>query len=274
MERWCESPWTTLSSQRDRYKLLIVDDQEQQLKKYTKLFANDFECLTAMSGEAAIDLFHEAAPQVILSDVKMPGGISGFDLCQHIKSISPQTIVILASSYNNTASRIKGYESRADAYLNKRTNDREVYLKVRNLLYTKNNVMADFPTDETDELKSVNSFEEKAKSIISNFYRTPLHLRSREKIDLELVSKTLHKSSRTIQRDFSKEVGSTFSDFHNTVRLEIAADLLISTDQSINEVAEELSFGSPSIFSKSFKLLYKVTPSKYRHDYFQQEEWR
>jgi len=258
--------------QNDTYKLLIVDDEEQQLKKYSLLFGQDFDCFTAMSGEAAIEIFQQEMPHAILCDVKMPGGMSGFDLCQQVKSVSPQTIVILTSSYNNTSSRLKGYESRADEYLNKLTGDQELYLRVRNLVYTQNKIPASFPSDETDPLKSVNSFEEDVKSILHEYYETPVHLRLALKIDLDTIAERLHKSSRTIQRDFLREVGCTFSDFHNQVRLSIAAKLLINTDKSIKEIAEELSFSSPSVFSKSFRLLYEVTPSKYRYNYLDSEE--
>ena len=258
--------------QNEIYKLLIVDDDEQQLKKYSALFAQDFNCFTASSGEAAIEVFHDKAPHAILCDVKMPGGMSGFDLCQQVKSVSSQTIVILTSSYNNTSSRLKGYESRADEYLNKLTNDQELYLRVRNLVYTQNRVPASFPASETDSLKSVNVFEDDVKSILHEYYETPVHLRIALKIDLETISKRLHKSNRTIQREFLREVGCTFSDFHNQVRLSIAASLLINTDKSIKEISEELSFSSPSVFSKSFRLLYEVTPSKYRYNYLDSEE--
>jgi DNA-binding response OmpR family regulator len=188
------------------YKLLIIDDQVQQLKQYTKLFRNDFECFTATSGESGIDIFHQESPHIILCDVRMPGGMSGFDLCQKIKSISPQTVIVLASSYNNTADRIKGYESRADEYLNKMTTDQEVYLKVRNLVYTNNNTPASFPSEETSSLKSIDAFEDIARSIITEFYKTSLHHRKNLRIDLDLMSEKMHKSSRTIQRDFSKKL--------------------------------------------------------------------
>ena len=250
-----------------RYKLLIVDDQEQQLKKYARLFANDFECFTATSGEIAVEIFDNELPHIILSDVKMPGGMSGFDLCQKIKSYSPQTIIVLASSYNNTADRIKGYEARADEYLNKMTTDQEVYLKVRNLLFTKNNIPATFASEESEPLKSADSFEDDVRNILTSYYQTASHLRSADKIDLKIIAKTIHKSQRTVQRDFSKKIGCTFSDFHNNVRLDIAAHLLLNSDKSIKDIAEELSYSSPSIFSKNFKQVHGVTPSKYRYNY-------
>jgi len=252
-------------------KLLIVDDQEQEVKKYSRLFKADFECITALSGESALALFHEETPEFVLSDVKMPGGMSGFELCQQIKSESPKTIVVLVSSYNNTAYRIRGYESRADEYLDRNTSDQEVYLKVRNLLYTKNNIPATFTTSKTTELSNTNSFESDVKAMIIDYYQTPLHCRTKQKLDLEAVSKKLHKSVRTVQREFVKEVGCTFSDFHNNMRLRIAAELLISSEQSIKEIAETLNFSSPSSFSKSFRLVHNVTPSKYRYNYLQED---
>ncbi len=254
------------------YQLLIVDDQAEQLKKYVRLFQQDFECFTASSGEAAIEIFQQEDPHIILCDVKMPGGMSGFELCQYIKSHSPQTIVVLISSYNNRTSRIKGYESRADEYLNKMTDDEEVYLKVRNLVYTKNNTPASFAGNKANPPEPEESFEGDITAIIRAFYKTPTHLRAMDKIDLTLISKEMHKSNRTIQRIFSKEIGSTFSDFHNQVRFSIAAKLLINSELSIKETAEQLGFCSPSVFSKGFKDMYNMTPSNYRHNYLQEDQ--
>lgn len=250
-----------------RYKLLIVDDDVLQLKKFTTLFEEGFDCFDATSGEAAFEIFQQEAPHAILSDVKMPGGMSGFELCKRIKSISPQTIVMIVSSYNNTAMRILGYKSRADEYLNKTTGDQEIYLKVRNLVYTKYDIPAVFSSDEATPIKSINSFEDEVKAIIYEYYKTPAHFRSAVKIDLDTIAKKLHKSNRTIQRDFAREVGSTFGDFHNQIRLRMAAKLLINTDRSISEISEDLCFSSPSVFSQNFRAIHGVTPSKYRHNY-------
>ena len=257
--------------QNKRYKLLIVDDDVLQLKKMSTLFKEGFECFEAASGEAAFDIFKQEAPHAILSDVKMPGGISGFELCKRVKSISPETIVMIASSYNNTAMRILGYKSRADEYINKTINDQEMYLKVRNLVYTKYNIPAVFSNDEATSLMSINSFEDEVKAILYEYYETPIHFRSATKIDLDTIANKLHKSNRTIQRDFAREVGSTFGDFHNQIRLRIAAQLLINTDRSISEISEDLCFSSPSVLSQSFRAVHGVTPSKYRHNYLDEE---
>lgn len=256
--------------QNNRYQLLIVDDDELQLKKYTALFREDFGCFTAVSGEIALEIFTQEKPHAILCDVKMPGGMSGFDLCQKIKSVSPQTLIILVSSYNNSASRITGYESRADVYLNKMTSDKEIYLKVRNLVYTQQRAPAYFP-DTSIEPVVVSSFEDDVTAIICEHYETPLHLRTAAKIDLETVAKKLNKSSRTLQRDFAREISSTFRDFHNQIRIGIAAKLLINSHKSISEISETLCFSTPSVFSQQFKLAYEMTPSKYRHNYLDEK---
>jgi YesN/AraC family two-component response regulator len=257
--------------QNNKYKLLIVDDDVLQLKKYTALFKQDFDCFNAISGEVALEIFEQEKPHAILCDVKMPGGMSGFDLCQKIKSASPQTIIILASSYNNSTSRIMGFESRADEYLNKMTSNQEIYLKVRNLVYTQQNIPASFPETSINPLV-VNSFEDDVKAIIYGHYEIDLHVRIEVKIDLDTVAQKLNKSSRTLQRDFAREIGSTFRDFHNQLRMEIAAKLLINSQKSISEISELLCFSTPSVFSQKFKITYRMTPSKYRHNYLDAED--
>jgi YesN/AraC family two-component response regulator len=243
-------------------KMLLIDDQTQATRWYLSLFSEEFYCITANSGEEGLIAFDYHSPKIVLCDVKLSKQISGFDICRKIKSTSPKTIVILVTSYNNTNSRIKGLESRADDYIDKMINEREFKLKVRNSYLTKYEIPTEFLNIE--KKYKLNSFEEKVKSIIHDYYKNSIPNNKNSALSLEYLSTKINKSCRSIQRGFLKETNCKFSSFHRKIRLKIACDLLLDDSNSIAFISEYLCYSSPSIFSRDFKETHGVTPSKYR----------
>ncbi len=63
---------------------------------------------------------------------------------------------------------------------------------------------------------------------------------------------------------FAKETGMSVTDYINRARVDRAKILLLSTDDDIQSIAEQLSFGSRSYFSRVFSELVGTTPVKYR----------
>ena len=64
-------------------KILVVDDEEMMIKLITKVLSEKYEVLTASSGEEAIKIFEESKPDLILSDLLMPG-MSGFEMHERL----------------------------------------------------------------------------------------------------------------------------------------------------------------------------------------------
>jgi len=92
-----------LMRQRDKYKILIVDDEELILDLLSKAFSkyqNKFEIKTASSGFEAGVLVASFSPDLVLLDLKMPG-IDGFEICKRIKSTpeTRKTKVIVMTGY-------------------------------------------------------------------------------------------------------------------------------------------------------------------------------
>lgn len=119
-----------------RLRILLVDDSEDSralLSAY--LQASGYECLHADSGEAGLRQAQRLHPDLILLDVLLPNR-DGYDICQALKR-QPDTHgipVILVTSLEDSASRIRGFEADADEFLSKPVHRDELLARVASML--------------------------------------------------------------------------------------------------------------------------------------------
>jgi len=91
---------------------------------------------------------------------------------------------------------------------------------------------------------------------IENYYNTA--------IKLSLIANLYNMNHQYLCRLFKKETGENFSGYLNRIRVENAARLLESTDESILEIALSVGFNSPSYFDAVFRKHHSVAPYQYR----------
>jgi class 3 adenylate cyclase len=117
-------------------------DDNPDLRAYVShvLQGQGYLVRTARGGELALDMIQNQLPDLILTDLMMPG-MSGLELIQHLRAddrLRSVPIILLTAKVDDE-SRIEGVEQGADAYLGKPFNDRELLAEVRNLLALKAN---------------------------------------------------------------------------------------------------------------------------------------
>lgn len=82
-------------------KILIVDDVEMMREMLRSILKNDADVFLASNGEEALEKFRERQPDLVISDVDMPG-MDGMKLLRIIKAESPETPVIIMSGLGET----------------------------------------------------------------------------------------------------------------------------------------------------------------------------
>jgi signal transduction histidine kinase len=103
--------------------ILLVDDEEG-IRKVLGISLTDsgYEVLTAASGEEALGAFRLAAPQIVLTDIKMPG-MDGIALLRRIKEEKPETEVIMITGHGDLDLAIKSLQFEAADFITKPIND-------------------------------------------------------------------------------------------------------------------------------------------------------
>ncbi|WP_407710095.1 response regulator [Arthrobacter nitrophenolicus] len=106
---------------RDAMTVLVADDDAGSLlvaKAAVEKYGH--QCIVAADGETAWQLFQERRPQVVVSDLVMPG-LNGFDLCRAIRAseASSYTYVVLLTSHGAQEDVLEGMRAGADDYISK-----------------------------------------------------------------------------------------------------------------------------------------------------------
>src|SRR4029453_14916086 len=83
-------------------RILVVDDEPSMREMLAiMLFKEGFEVLVAESRAAAAKVFAQGAVDMVITDVKLPDG-DGIEILRHVKSASPETVVIVMTAYGST----------------------------------------------------------------------------------------------------------------------------------------------------------------------------
>lgn len=114
--------------------ILLVDDDDSQRKVIEFWLHEDgFSTLMAADGKAALRMFEERSPRLVIADIRMPG-MSGVDLLSKIKAINQDTPVILMTAFGTVNSAVDAMKLGAADYLLKPLNPDELKIVVRRAL--------------------------------------------------------------------------------------------------------------------------------------------
>ncbi len=114
-------------------KLLIVDDDTTLLRFLTDYLVQEgFVVQSADRGQAALRLFYEARPDLVVLDVMMPG-MDGWEVCARLRELS-ETPVILLTAKTSEADKLRGFRLGVDDYITKPFSLAELRARVRAVL--------------------------------------------------------------------------------------------------------------------------------------------
>ena len=126
------------NGQKDKAKLLIVEDNKDMRMYIQSVLSNTFQCYTAENGQVAWDWLNDATkiqPDLIISDLMMPF-MDGFELLEKIKASDKwrTTPVIMLTARSAQDDRLKALTIGIDDYLTKPFDAEELVVRVNNLL--------------------------------------------------------------------------------------------------------------------------------------------
>ncbi|NJL97359.1 MAG: response regulator transcription factor [Synechococcaceae cyanobacterium SM2_3_2] len=126
-----------MSSDLDRPSRILLVDDEPGLREAVQAYLEDsgFEVVAAVNGQQAFQLLSTAQPDLVISDIMMPG-MDGYQFLAQLRQLDAYSHlpVVFLTAKGMTADRIQGYRAGADVYLPKPFDPEELVAIVENLL--------------------------------------------------------------------------------------------------------------------------------------------
>lgn len=260
-------------------KLLVVEDNESLNTFIASLFADKYSVLQAYDGSTGLQIAMEETPDIIISDIKMPGDIDGYTLCREIKQ-NPSTChlpVVLLTAKTLDENKIHGYECGADAYLCKPFSPDVLVACINNLAAKRQQnaslVLAN--AGHTDgETPIVSNVEQDLSPLDKRFLeKLYAYLESNldnSELNVNMLGRELGFSRTNFYRKVKALTGVSPTDLLRVYRLNRAAELLLTREFTVGEVADKIGFVSQSHFSSLFRKHFGVSPRAYVAGHFPQ----
>jgi two-component system response regulator YesN len=247
-------------------KLLILDDDIQIREGVEKSI--DWQCIgidevkSAGDGVSGLKIALSFRPDIILSDVRMPG-INGLDFLRKIKELLPHAKVILISGYDDFEYLQKAVKYKADAYELKPVKVRhliDLVAEMKERIAGEKQNAASAPSRETPRYTP--KITKAVEYINAHFDKS---------VSTAALSKILGLTPNYFSAVFKRETGISFNAYLNKVRLDSAAYLLEHTGLLVYEIAGQCGFHDYIYFSQAFKKAFNCSPRTFRENKKQSE---
>ena len=241
--------------------VLVIDDNADIRSYVNSLLQAEYSVIEAEDGSEGIRKAMKHVPDIIISDVMMPG-IDGIECCRRLKS-ELQTChipVILLTACSLDEQRIQGYDGGADSYISKPFSSQLLLARVRNLIDSHRRLKQFFGDGQTLAREDVcdmdKSFVEKFKGLIETKM-------SDSGLNVEDLGKEMGLSRVQLYRKIKSLTNYAPNELLRMARLRKAASLLSSSELTVSEIGYEVGFSSPSYFAKCYKEEFGESPTDF-----------
>jgi DNA-binding response OmpR family regulator len=260
-----ESGASAASRGDDVTTLLVVDDNADLRSYVRSRFVSRYRVVEAADGADALLRAREIVPDLVISDVMMPG-TDGHALCAALRA-SPETDfipVILLTALADQSERIAGLGRGADDYIVKPFDMRELEARVENLISSRRLLRERFSGKQV-QLRTAVEADSAADKEFINRVRSAIETNiSDPDFGVNELARAVFQERTYLFRRVREVFEETPSDLLRRLRLERSKGLLEDGRGSIAEVAYGSGFNSVSHFCRIFRAAYSVTPTEWR----------
>ncbi|WP_375447264.1 substrate-binding domain-containing protein [uncultured Fibrella sp.] len=243
--------------------LLVVEDNDDLRSFLSTRLSYEFDVLAEASGEKGWERTLETIPDLIISDIMLPG-MDGLQLTQRIKTDlrTSHIPVILLTAKAQMQHRIEGTRVGADAYITKPFNTQYLLETMRTTLANREKWQRRYASDFLSQSGAGGNRQDKKflnelTALIEQHLGDPA-------FGVEKLSREMGLSRVQLYRKVQALLDMNVMDYLTEVRLKRAKHLLRETSKPMAEIADETGFSSAAYFTTFFKQHTQKTPSEYR----------
>lgn len=245
--------------------VMVVDDNHDLREYLRELLSDKYDIIMAADGLDAWEKLQTAAPDIIISDIMMPG-MDGFTLCAKIKDSDEfcHIPVILLTAKCDRESQLNGLETGADAYIGKPFDPLILKATVSNIIKNRERMheaLADRTSDTKEDTPEGIDISPRDKVFLDKLYKFMDEHLSEVEFNVSSLSTEMGMSRTSLFSKTKALLGESPQTFITNYRLNKAMDLLKTHDLNVSEVSYRVGFGTLTGFSRSFKNKFGVPPS-------------
>lgn len=247
------------------YSCLFVDDNEGIRQMMLDALKDEFRNLyIASDGREALDIALKEIPDVVVSDIMMPG-MNGYELCRNIKeNVNINHIqVILLTARTDEQSHVDSYRTGADAYMEKPFEISSLLESIRNRLFLREQMKERYALNSVtvEGNQPVSSADD---AFLFKLNKLIMENMDNEGLNIEFLCQNMGVSRASLYNRLKSLTSMGANEYVNKLRIEKSMELLRNTEMSITEIAEHMGFSSSRYFSTAFKKYTGITPTQFK----------
>jgi signal transduction histidine kinase/DNA-binding response OmpR family regulator/ligand-binding sensor domain-containing protein len=251
------------SGKKGKNMIMVVEDEDELRQFIRSILEPDLVVIEAVNGAMGYEHALTYQPDIIISDVMMPE-MNGIELCSRLKSnlATNHIPVIMLTAQSAPENKLKGYQTGADAYIEKPFNMEFLRIRINNLIQakekTREKVLRDLIT-RPGEI-AIHSEDEKMLAKIKDLLEENI---ANPDFDVESLSQEFYLSRFHFSRKIKQITGLSPKDIINSFRLKRAGQILQQNKLTVSEIAYMVGFDHPNSFTRAFRKYYNMTPSEF-----------
>lgn len=243
---------------------ILAEDEPPIRKNLIKKIENlapDYKLVAeASGGTKAIEFVKENRPQVLITDIHMPG-MNGLELLEILHKNYPEMILIVISGFNEFSYAQQSLRLGVEDYLLKPIDPDQ-------LKNTLDKIRLKLQMKEDDMDSNIVHYEDRAASDLAIKTEKLINARFRENITVQILADILKINVTYLSRNYKSKYGITPSRSILIHRIELAERLLIQyPEMEIKEISSFIGYLDQNYFSRVFKKEKGMSPLLFRRNF-------
>ncbi len=246
----------------NRIHYILAEDEppirENLIKKISALDENFILMGEASGGSRVLELVKEKQPEVVFTDIRMPG-LNGMELMTYLNSHYPEILIVVISGYSDFDYMQKSIQSGVTDYLLKPIDMAQLegtLIKLHQIIKNREKLID----------QKIEHFEDRARRDLAVETAEYIRKRFRENLMIQEIAENFHINPTYLSRTFKEIYGMTPTRYIQDQRINLAKRLLLQyADMEVKEISSFIGYTDQNYFSRVFKKEAGLSPLEYRH---------
>lgn len=245
------------------HSILVVEDNLDMLTYLSEQLSKDYRVYRATDGNSALTILKDETPDVIVSDVMM-AGMDGLTLCRAVKhdvNLSHIPVILLTAKALDE-DELKGLQMGANDYVTKPFNLDVLRERIR-LQIERREAVHDQILHHVELSPSEVAVTTLDEQFIKDAIACVEKNMDNDAFTVDELSNELGMHRTNVYKKIQFITGKTPLQFIRMLRLKRAHQLMSQGGVMVSQIAYEVGFNNPKLFSRYFKEEYGMYPSEF-----------